>query len=121
MTTSANTKSPVRKNAVLFGNGLIRTLGSPSSTDLLKETVCPPCNDCEGCNQGDYCPFMEQGDYLPFPLIYEYLILKKQKRHPETDMLKYLPGCVIKSGKNWKNSPRRSIPAPSYTSLPVSR
>lgn len=42
MTTSANIKSPVRKNAVLFGNGLIRTLGSPSSIDLLKETVCPP-------------------------------------------------------------------------------
>lgn len=32
-TTSTNTRSPVRKNAVLFGNGLIRTLGSPSSID----------------------------------------------------------------------------------------
>lgn len=92
MTASANTKSPARKNAVLFGNGLIRTLGSPSSIDLLKETVCPPCNDCEGCRQGAYCPFMEQGDYLPFPLIYEYLILKKQKRHPETDMVKVSSG-----------------------------
>ena len=40
MTTSTNTKSTLRKNAVLFGNGLIRTLGSPSSIDLLKETVC---------------------------------------------------------------------------------
>ena len=36
MTTSTNTKSTLRKNAVLFGNGLIRTLGSPSSIDLLK-------------------------------------------------------------------------------------
>ena len=34
----------------------------------------------------DSCPFRDQGDYLPFPLIYEYLILKKQKRHPEADM-----------------------------------
>lgn len=92
MTTSANTKSPVRKNAVLFGNGLIRTLGSPSSIDLLKESVCPPCNDYEDCKQGGYCPFMEPEDYLPFPLIYEYLILKKQKRHPETDMVKVSSG-----------------------------
>ena len=79
MTTSTNTKSTLRKNAVLFGNGLIRTLGSPSSIDLLKETVCPPCNGGEGCKQDIYCPFRDQGDYLPFPLIYEYLILKK---HP---------------------------------------
>ena len=86
MTTSTNTKSTLRKNAVLFGNGLIRTLGSPSSIDLLKETVCPPCNGGEGCKQDIYCPFRDQGDYLPFPLIYEYLILKKQKRHPEADM-----------------------------------
>ncbi|PNC19004.1 hypothetical protein CXU22_04235 [Akkermansia muciniphila] len=92
MTTSAHTKSPVRKNAVLFGNGLIRTLGSPSSIDLLKETVCPPCNNGEGCKQGTYCPFREQGDDLPFPLIYEYLILKKQKRHPEPDMSKVSSG-----------------------------
>ena len=39
MTPSTNTKSPLRKNAVLFGNGLIRTLGSPSSIDLLKERM----------------------------------------------------------------------------------
>ena len=77
MTTSTNTKSTLRKNAVLFGNGLIRTLGSPSSIDLLKETVCPPCNGGEGCKQDIYCPFRDQVDYLPFPLIYEYLILKK--------------------------------------------
>ena len=86
MTPSTNTKSTLRKNAVLFGNGLIRTLGSPSSIDLLKETVCPPCNGGEGCKQDIYCPFRDQGDYLPFPLLYEYLILKKQKRHPEADM-----------------------------------
>ena len=67
-TTSTNTRSPVRKNAVLFGNGLIRTLGSPSSIDLLKETVCPPCTDGEGCKQDTYCPFRDRGDYLPFPL-----------------------------------------------------
>lgn len=76
---------PSERTAVLFGNGLIRTLGSPSSIDLLKETVCPPCNGGEGCKQDIYCPFRDQGDYLPFPLIYEYLILKKQKRHPEAD------------------------------------
>lgn len=73
---------PVTKNAILFGNGLIRTLGSPSSPDLLKETICEPCGQC----RESYCPFGGQADYLPFPLIYEYLTLKKQQQHPEKDM-----------------------------------
>lgn len=88
MNYSTETKSPIRKNAVLFGNGLIRTLGSPSSFDLLKETICPPCGQCEGSVKGSYCPFTAQADYLPFPLIYEYLVLKKQKRCRETEMSK---------------------------------
>ena len=88
MTPSTETKSPIRKNAVLFGNGLIRTLGSPSSFDLLKETICPPCGQCEASGKDSYCPFTAQADYLPFPLIYEYLLLKKQKRCPETMMSK---------------------------------
>ena len=88
MTTSTNAKSPIRKNAVLFGNGLIRTLGSPSSFNLLKETICPPCGQCEASGKDSYCPFTAQADYLPFPLIYEYLVLKKQKRCPETGMSK---------------------------------
>ncbi|WP_302014333.1 SIR2 family protein [uncultured Akkermansia sp.] len=86
MSTSRPTTSPVKKNAVLFGNGLIRTLGSPSSIDLLKETICPPCNKCEGYKKDSYCPFRDQEDYLPFPLIYEYLILKKQRRPPKRAM-----------------------------------
>ena len=79
MPVSAN-KTPAIKNAILFGNGLMRTLGSPSSPDLLKETICSrPCGECAG----SYCPFTEEKNCLPFPLIYEYLILKEQKQHPE--------------------------------------
>ena len=82
MPVSAN-KTPAIKNAILFGNGLMRTLGSPSSPDLLKETICSrPCGECAG----SYCPFTEEKNCLPFPLIYEYLILKEQKQHPEKNM-----------------------------------
>ena len=82
MPVSTN-KTPAIKNAILFGNGLMRTLGSPSSPDLLKQTICSrPCGECAG----SYCPFTEEKDCLPFPLIYEYLILKEQKQYQEKNM-----------------------------------
>ena len=85
----------------------MRTLGSPSSPDLLKQTICSrPCGECAG----SYCPFTEEKRLPPFSsLIHEYLILKEQKQYQEKNMRAISAMMREKLKNNWNGSLRRTI------------